>query len=201
MLLDNLAEKLNPLETKALSLFDRATDKALNLDDYVVNSITNSVGISLTNWLNQHPLIAWLVSHPLITLVVSFITAILLVRLILTIYRVIASTIDRMWLAILRSPFAILKFLFGWEAKPKDINRNTTITNYEVTNDSARLEEIVTRLDLIQQQQQEIIQELALLKQQPLTIEPQQLRLVEKKIGVADLKYPTRGQCETDKGA
>ncbi|MFM2313109.1 MAG: hypothetical protein RLZZ04_2385, partial [Cyanobacteriota bacterium] len=30
--------------------------------------------------------------------------------------------------------------------------------------------------------QQEIIQELALLKQQPLTIEPQQLRLVEKKI-------------------
>ena len=182
MLLDNLADKLNPVKTKALSLVDRATDRASNVDDYIVSSISNTVGTRFSIWLTQHPVIAWLVNHPLIALIVGLITAILVVRLILTIYRAIASTIDRMWLAILRSPFTILKFLFGWEAKPETTPLNTTVTNYEVTNDSQKLQEIVIRLDLIQQQQQEIIRELALLKQQPLTIEPQQLRLIEKKI-------------------
>ena len=182
MLLDNLADKLNPIEAKASSLFDRATERAFNVDDYIVSSISNTVGTRLTNWLTQHPLISWLVNHPLIALIVGLVTAILVVRLILTIYRAIANIIDRMWLAILRSPFAILRLLFGWSPKLKDIPSNTTVTNYEVTNDSAKLQEIVTRLDLIQQQQQEIIRELALLKQQPLTIEAQQLRLIEKKI-------------------
>ena len=183
VLLDNLdlTDKLNAIEEKALSIVDRATDKAFNVDDYIVNSISDTVGIRFSNWLSQHPLIAWLLNHPLIALVISLITAILVVRLVLTIYRAIASIIDRMWLAILRSPFTILKVLFGWEKKP-ETSISTTVTNYEVTNDSVKLQEIVTRLDLIQQQQQEIIRELALLKQQPLTIEPQQLRLVEKKI-------------------
>ena len=182
MLLDSLADKLNPVKTKALSLVDRATDKAFNMDDYIVSSIGNTVGTRLNIWLTQHPLIGWLVNHPLIAIITILITAILVVRLVLTIYRAIASMIDRMWLAILRSPFTILKFLFGWEAKQKNIPSNTTVTNYEVTNDSAMRQEIMTRLDLIQQQQQEIIRELALLKQQPLTIESQQLRLIEKKI-------------------
>ena len=184
MLLDNLdlTDKLNAIEAKALSIVDRATDKASNVDDYIVSSISDTVGTRFFSWLTQHPLIAWLFNHPLIALVISLIITILVVRLVLTIYRAIASTIDRMWLAILRSPFTILKVLFGWEKKPETTSINTTVTNYEVTNDSVKLQEIVTRLDLIQQQQQEIIRELALLKQQPLTIEPQQLRLVEKKI-------------------
>ena len=184
VLLDNLdlTDKLNAIEEKALSIVDLATDKAFNVDDYIVNSISDTVGIRFSNWLSQHPLIAWLLNHPLIALVISLITAILVVRLVLTIYRAIASLIDRMWLAILRSPFTVLKFLFGWEKKPEIIPNNTTVTNYEVTNDADKLQEIMTRLDLIQQQQQDIIRELALLKQQPLTIEPQKLRLIEKKI-------------------
>ena len=177
MLLDNLADKLDPIEAKALSLFDRATDRAANVDDYIVNSVSNTVGTRFSVWLTQHPSIAWLVNHPLIALIAILITTILLVRLVLTVYRAIATTIDRMWLAILRSPFAVLKFLFGWSPKPEITSTNTTVTNYEVTNDADKLQEIMTRLDLIQQQQQEIIRELALLKQQPLNIEPKQLRL------------------------
>ena len=84
-----------------------------------------------------------------------------------------------MWLWILRSPWLLLKFLFGWPAKPA--TGNTTVTNYEVTNNPEQLQEIIARLDQIQQQQEQIIQDLAQLKQQPLTIEPKQLRLAEKK--------------------
>jgi hypothetical protein len=180
--LDNLANKLTPLKTEALSLVHQAAEKASSADDYLIKSIGNSIGSPIAVWLAQHPSIAWLVNHPLIAILTSLIATILLVRLLLTVYRAIASTIDRLWLAILRSPWRLLKFLFGWETKPKTITSNTTVTNYEVTNDSQQLQEILTRLDRIQQQQQEIIQDLALLKQQPLTIEPHQLQLVEKKI-------------------
>jgi hypothetical protein len=180
--LDNLVDRLNPLKTKALSLVHQATEKATSADNYLVERIGNSVGSSIAVWLSQHPLIAWLVSHPVMALLTGLVAIILGVRLLLTIYRAIASTIDRLWLGILRSPWLLLKFLFGWQPKPKTVTSNTTVTNYEVTNDSQQLQEIMTRLDQIQQQQQEIIQDLALLKQQPLTIEPQQLRLVEKKI-------------------
>ena len=122
-----------------------------------------------------------MVNHPLIALVTSLTVIILTVRLLLTVYNAIASTIDRMWLAILRSPVNLLKFLFGWQPKPKTVDlANTTVTNYEITKDSAQLQEIVTRLDRIQQQQQQIIQDIAELKQQPLTIESQQL-IIESK--------------------
>jgi hypothetical protein len=181
VLLDNLAHKLSPLKAEALSLVHQATEKASSLDDYLFDGISNSVGSPMAVWLNQHPLIAWLVNHPVMAILTSLVAIILVVRLLLTIYRAIASTIDRIWLGILRSPWLLLKFLFGWEAKPKTIAANTTVTNYEVTNDSQQLQEIMTRLEQIQQQQQEIIRDLALLKQ-PLTIEPQQLQLVEKKI-------------------
>ena len=179
MLADNLANQLNPLKAKALSLVDRATKKASSVDDYVVNSIGNSVSSRIDIWLTHHPFIAWLVNHPVITLLASLIALILTIRLLLTIYRAIAVAIDRMWLGILRSPWFLLKFLFGWQAKPKNLVENTTITNYEVTNNSPQLQEIITRLDQIQQQQQEIIQELAMLKRKPLSIEPQKLRLID----------------------
>ena len=182
MLLDNLANNLSPLKTEALSLVHNATAKVSSWDDYLVEGIGNSVGSRLAVWLTQHPFIAWLVNHPVMAILTGLVVTILVVRLLLTIYRAIASMIDRLWLEILRSPWRLLKFLFGWEAKPKTIAANTTVTNYEVTNDSQQLQEIMTRLEQIQQQQQEIIRDLALLKQQPLTIEPRQLQLAEKKI-------------------
>jgi len=178
---DNFAEQLNPVKSRASLLFDRVTQQAGSIDDRIVDGIGNSVYSRLDVWLTQHPAIAWLVNHPLISLVASTIAIILIVRLILTIYRAIASTIDRVWLAILRSPVRLLKFLFGWQPKPKAMDsNNTTITNYEVTQDSVQLQEIMTRLDLIQQQQQQIMQDLAELKQ-PLAIELPQMKKIESK--------------------
>ena len=181
MFTDNLADKLNPLKTKASSLLNGATEKASSLDDYLVDSIGNSVDSRWNLWLLNHPFLAWMVDHPLVSLISILITVILTVRLLATIYRAIANTIDRMWLWILRSPFLLLKLLFGWEIKPKAPIANTTVTNYEVTNNPQELEEIIARLDLIQQQQQQIIQDLAQLKQQQFIIEPKNLQLTEEK--------------------
>jgi hypothetical protein len=161
------------------SLVNYTIEKASAIDNYLVDGISNSIGSGMTAWLAEHPIIAWFVHHPLIAILTSFAVIILLVRLLLTVYRAIANTIDRLWLGILRSPWRLIKLLFGWETKPKVVTSNTTVTNYEVTSDSQQLAEIMIRLDQIQQQQQVIIQDLALLKQQTLTIEPQQRRLLK----------------------
>jgi hypothetical protein len=149
------------------------------IDNYLVNGISNSIGSGITAWLTEHPIIAWFFNHPILAILTSFVVIILVVRLLLTIYRAIANTIDRLWLGILRSPWRLIKFLFGWEANPKSATSNTTVTNYEVTSDSQQIEEIMIRLDQIQQQQQIIIRDLTQLKQQTLTIEPQQRRLLK----------------------
>ena len=180
MLPDSLADKLNPLKTKAFSLLDGATEKASSLDDYIADSISHSVGSRWDAWLIQHPFFGWLVNHPLISLVGSLIVIIFTVRLLVTIYRAIANTIDRMWLWILRSPFFLLKLLFGWEVKSKTPISNTTVTNYEVTNNSEQLQKIIALLDQIQQQQQQIIKELAQSKQQHI-VETETLHLTEEK--------------------
>jgi hypothetical protein len=176
---DNLADQLSPLKNRASSLFSDATKKANSLDDYLINSIGNSVGFRWDAWLLNHPFLAWVVNHPLISLISSLIIIILTIRLLATIYRAIANTIDRMWLGILRSPFLLLKLLFGWEIKPKTATSNATVTNYEVTNNPEQLEEIIARLDRIQQQQQQIIQDVAQLKHQQFILEPTMLQLID----------------------
>lgn len=179
MLSDSLEDKLNPLKNQTSSWLHSFTEKTTSIDNYLFDSVVNSVSSSLNNWLIQHPLVAWLIHHPLITLIVSFVVSVLLIRLLVTIYQAIANMIDRLWLWILRSPWILLKLLFGWSAKP--VSTDTTITNYEVTHNPEQLQEIMIRLDKIQQQQSQIIQDLAQLKQQPRTIEVQKLRLIEKK--------------------
>lgn len=178
MLLE-LADKFNSIENGASSWLHNATEKATSLDDRLIDGIGNSIGDRFNFWLTQHPAIAWTINHPIISLVVGSIALILTIRLLITVYRAIASAIDRMWLWILRSPWLLLKFLFGWERKPQTDPANTFVTNYQVSDNPEQLQDIVERLDKIQRQQEQIINELGLLKQQPITIEPELRSLLD----------------------
>lgn len=129
-------------------------------------------------WFDQHPFIFWLVEHPIISLIITLVVVILLIRLFVAIYKLITSSIDRLWLWILRSPFLLLKFLFGWEVKPKPKSTATNITNYQLTTDSELLTQICDRLDKIQQQQQHILQEINLLKNKTIEIDKKAIKLV-----------------------
>lgn len=140
-------------------------DKIASLDNRLIDRVSTSLYSRIDAWLAAHPLIHWLISHSLISLIVGFIVMVLIIRILLTIYYSIASTIDRMWLWILRSPFLLLKFLFGWEVKSKNNSPNTTITNYEVTSNPEQLQAILTRLEHIQKQQGQIVRDIAILKE------------------------------------
>ena len=176
-LLENLTHRFDSLNQAASSSLQNAIDKADAWDDRLINTLSNSIGDRFNLWLTNHPLWAWSIHHYLISSIGGLIALVLIIRLLITIYRAIALTIDRMWLQILRSPVRLLKFLFGWEVKPKANTSNTTITNYEVVNNPEQIQQILTRLDNIQQQQQQIIQELADLRQRSTHIEAKQVNL------------------------
>ena len=129
-------------------------------------------------WFEQHPFISWLLQHPIISLVATVVILILLIRLFVAVYKLITTSIDRLWLWILRSPFLLLKVLFGWEVKPKAQSTATNITNYQLTTDSELLTTICDRLDTIQKQQQHILQEISLLKQQTKKVKQKTIELV-----------------------
>jgi hypothetical protein len=137
-----------------------------------------SITFFLDSWFEQHPFIYWLTQHPIFSLITILILVVLLIRLLVTIYRAIANSIDRLWLWILRSPFLLLKSLFGWEFKSKELKTTNTITNYELTTNSEQLQEIITRLDEVQEQQKLILREIAQLKQQPKNVKSKQIELI-----------------------
>lgn len=118
-------------------------------------------------WFAQHPTIYWLIQHPWLSLMATLILLIFWIRLFVAIYRLVVSSIDRLWLWIVRSPFLLFKWLFGWEFKSKQQPNSLQITNSELISNREELININERLDLIQQQQQQILQEIALLKQPP----------------------------------
>ncbi|MEM7760984.1 MAG: hypothetical protein AAF298_23060 [Cyanobacteria bacterium P01_A01_bin.40] len=182
MLSEILADALNSITTKSSYVLDRFVSSTNSFDDYLVGGVASSIKANWENWLVHHPVIAWICSHPIISLVAGLVGLVLTLRLLATIYRAIANTIDKMWLLILRSPWLLLKLLFGWEKKPKTGNSQTTVTNYQVTSNSEQLQLIIQRLDQIQQQQQRIIQDIAQLKQQPVAMELKQIQLLEEQI-------------------
>lgn len=164
-----------------LFFFQGAVNKVVSLDNYVANSVGKSLLNSINSWLSIHPLISWLAHHPLISFFIILISGILIIRLLLTIYRAIANSVDRMWIFILRSPWLLLKVLFGWEKKSPELSPQNVITNYEVTNNPEHLQTILNRLDQIQEQQAQILLDLARLKQESsvISIKSKQQKLLK----------------------
>lgn len=142
-------------------------------------SIDSLFGNWFDSWLQHHPILHWLTQHPFISFIGISISLILLIRLFVTLYRAIANSIDRLWLWILRSPLLLLKFLFGWEFKSQNTSASQVINNYELTSNSQQLQQIMARLDSIDRQQQQILKELASLKQTSSNTVLHKLKLIQ----------------------
>lgn len=120
--------------------------------ELAIKSLVNS-------WFEQHPFIIWILQHPIISLVSLFISIVLLFRL----FSAIASLLDKLWIWLLKAPFVLLKFLFG--IKPKSTEPTATIINQELLLEPEKISQIMQQLETINQQQQQIIQDIAVLKQ------------------------------------
>ncbi|MDJ0743125.1 MAG: hypothetical protein QNJ32_07150 [Xenococcaceae cyanobacterium MO_167.B27] len=123
---------------------------------------------SLTHhWIEQHPRILWLLQHPVTTLVGILISIILFSRLLAA----IAYLIDRIWLWIIKAPWLLVKSLLGIKNQTSEAVGQTI--NYELAVNPEQLTKIVNQLEKIEKQQQQILQDVAILKQQSQTINTQ----------------------------
>jgi hypothetical protein len=125
--------------------------------EFAIQSFINS-------WFEEHPLLIWLLQHPIISLISFFLIVILLFRL----FSAIAHLLDKLWIWLLKSPIILIKSLFGLNKKSAEI---AVTNNQQLTAiDPLKINQIIEQLAIIKQQQQQIMQELAALKQQKIKV-------------------------------
>ena len=133
---------------------------------------------SLSNhWIEQHPRIFWMLEHPVISIVGVFVGVILFSRLLAA----VAQLIDRVWLWIIKAPWLLVKSILGIKNKTSEVVGNTI--NYEVAVNPEQLTKIAKQLERIEKQQKQILQDVAILKQQYQTVDTQKsiIKLPEEK--------------------
>jgi len=143
------------------------------LSNRMVSGVLDSVTIPVRDWLIDHPLIYWLVSHPLWLLGLIVVLILLLAGLV----GAIARLTENLWLAVLRSPLSLSRWLWKLVSPlispliPKLPLWHTLWHNQppvETVTPQQRLVDLLNRLDTLQQQQDEVLQEVrALLKPSP----------------------------------
>ncbi|VEP12749.1 conserved hypothetical protein [Hyella patelloides LEGE 07179] len=115
---------------------------------------------SLINpWIEQHPFIAWLLQHPIISLVSLFLIVVLLFRL----FSAIAQLLDRLWIWLLKSPVLLIKSLLGLKKESPEIA--AIINSNDLAIDPEKITQIIQQLEIINQQQKQIMEDIAVLKQ------------------------------------
>ena len=134
-----------------------------------------AVQYAVDSWVAEHISILWLLQHPLISVIGFVIFLVLFARLLVA----IASLIDRLWLWILRLPITLFQAVFPSREKAQD-DLPTTINNYELTTHPKEFEQILQKLNAIEQQQKKILQELASLKNTAQSNHSQKPKLVKQ---------------------
>ena len=129
---------------------------------------------AVDHWLAEHISILWLLQHPLISVLGLMVGLVLFSRLLMA----IATLIDRLWLWILRLPIILFKSIFTSGDKSQDTVAPTI--NYELTTNSEKSEQILQKLNAIEQQQKKILQELAAMKNSEYAKQNNQLKLVKQ---------------------
>ena len=119
--------------------------------EFAIQSFFNS-------WVEKHPLIFWLLQHPVISLVSILLITVLLFRL----FAALAQLLDKLWIWLLKSPIILIKYILG--IKNKTSEEVSTINPHELTIEPEKISQIIQQLEIINQQQQQIMKDIATLK-------------------------------------
>ncbi len=157
------------LFTAITSNFQAATQK---LQDTSSEAITSSV----TNWLQSHPVIfrifntiVWATDHPII----SFAVIILTIAIAFSIIKRLNRLLEMVGLSLLQAPFKLIKTGFklsplsSLSIKQKFNNKNVSslaLNDVDIIisqNPQQRLSEISDRLQVLQKEHSELLQEAA----------------------------------------
>jgi hypothetical protein len=107
----------------------------------------------LQSWLMEHPIVAWLVMHPLWGVALLGVAILLFAGL----WSAIARLTEGFWLTLVRLPFQLISWLFT-AVTALLVRRWAQGPAPEATSD--RLSEIVARLEALQTEQEDLLQEM-----------------------------------------
>jgi hypothetical protein len=107
----------------------------------------------LQAWLLEHPIVAWLVLHPLWGL--SLLGVVLL--LFAGLWSAIARLTEGFWLTLVRLPFQLITWLF---VTTTGLLMRRWVKPAPTEASPDRLVEIMTRLEALQTEQEDLLQEM-----------------------------------------
>jgi cell shape-determining protein MreC len=124
--------------------------------DSISQTLLEPVLKSGQSWMATHPVMAWIVSHPLWAIALFFIALLLCWGLL----GAIARLVQQACLLILRAPLKLLRWLFNglFKAFPTSVLKAKESTVLEQREQ--RLLETLKRLEALQQEQEELMQEV-----------------------------------------
>ncbi|MBD2742926.1 hypothetical protein [Coleofasciculus sp. FACHB-1120] len=167
-------------EPKAIE--EQTSQKAFSSDSAMSNPIQTAIASSINEWLQAHPSVLrllqvfiWATNHPVVSLVILVFVVAIAGSLIKAVGRLIETTS----LSILKAPFKLIQLLFGVSFqsiskfgglafKQLTGTKNAEIPALPDSNSQPiepdkqqRLAEIASRLEAIQKEQNELLQEVA----------------------------------------
>jgi hypothetical protein len=180
-------ESLSATAGKAVNTITTATDKAVDtvsatakgsleqtlqkadqLSDVSSNAIQMAISDSVSEWLQAHPvvfhlvqLLLWAANHPIISLIILVFT----VAITWSLIKALGRLIEMAGWSLLKAPFKFGQVLIAVSAKSLGEFGGLAVQRAEGAegekNKQQRLVEISTRLEAIQKEQSELLQEAA----------------------------------------
>ncbi|MEP6519525.1 hypothetical protein [Microcoleus vaginatus] len=168
-------ETVNQATEKAKASLEDSINKATNMTEAASNALQSAINGTVKNWIDSHPVVFWLVSHPLISLAMLL----LFIFLILGLLQALGSFFAEGWLFILQRSGKFMQGVLSVGSKSVSnfggVAVNSLVSkNPEYKNNSAlqlrgvesnslesqeRLANILTRLEAIRQEQNQLLQE------------------------------------------
>lgn len=167
---------VDTLSSTAKGTFEQTLQKADQLSNSTSNAMQTAINNSVSEWLQAHPvvfrlvqLLVWATNHPIWGVVLLFFVFAIAWSLI----KAISRLIETAWLALLQAPFKLSQALFGVSAKSLGKFKGLAVKQTETPvlqnsssqpipkNKQQRIAEISHRLEAIQNEQSELLQEVA----------------------------------------
>lgn len=124
--------------------------------DSISQTLLEPVLKSAQAWIATHPVIAWIVIHPLWAIALFFLVLLLSWGLL----GAIARLIQQAWLLILQAPLKIFLWLFNNLFKAFSMRAPKAEEPTILEQREQRLLETLNRLEALQQEQEELMQEV-----------------------------------------
>jgi hypothetical protein len=140
------------------------------LTDKSAAAMQKAITSSLDNWIQAHPVvfrilnnILWAIDHP----VISFVIIIFLIAIALSIFKALNRLLEIVGLSLLQAPFKLISngFKLGWLSIQQQFTHKNVSDNAPnpviPQNSQQRLAEISQRLQVLQTEHNELLQEAA----------------------------------------